>query len=157
MFMAKNQLLEKLSNKLEVELTEERLVYILSRIRKFLEASDYPSEYSTLNFYCNLTLHSKLTKYDRFPKGASNRLRSLDSGDDYSMAFHADFHKELETFLKNYNLPNLYERYKIGNLNDILNEIWSDTPIVFIDDHGKERELRINTKGIFAIGPHENS
>ncbi len=80
--MAKEQILEKLAEKLKIVPTSESdVVYILSRIRKVLEINNYPETYSTLNFYCNLALHSKI---DRLPKSIYDMfVRIKDGGTDF--------------------------------------------------------------------------
>ena len=131
--MGKEQILQKLSIKLQHSpISEEDVVYILSRIRKILETNNYPKKYTVLNFYCNLALHSKI---GRPPKEVSDKLRDIqedtDLTADYSMTYFGDFHAQLENFLTDYDLPNFYDNdSRKANFNKLLYAIYSDTPII---------------------------
>ena len=148
--MGQLKILEKLSNKLKsAPASEEDAVYILSRIRKILEIDDFPEKYSILNFYCNLALHSRI---DRFPKKVSDMLQRVRRGTDYSNSIvnFTDFHAQLKDFLKEYDLPNFYKNYKIGNFNKLLNAIYSDTPITL---RCVEYEIKIDSNGAIGGSP----
>jgi len=151
--MGKIQILDKLSKKFKSAPTsEEDAVYILSRIRKILEIDDHPERYSILNFYCNLALHSRI---DDHPKKVADMLLRVHKGTDYSNSIinFIDFHAQLQNFLKEYNLPNFYEGYKISDFNKILNAIYSDTPIIL---KAIEYEIKIGENGVVSGAPVEN-
>jgi len=127
--MAQPQILEKLSKKLaSAPTSEENVVYILSLIRKIIEMADFPKKYCILNFYCNLALHSRI---DKAPKKVLDMLQRVHEGTDYSNSIinFMDFHRQLQEFLKENNIPNFYRNCKIENFNKLLVAIYSDTPI----------------------------
>jgi hypothetical protein len=143
--MGKTQIIEKLSKKLEsAPKSEEDIIYVLSRIRKILEINNHPEKYSTLNFYCNLALHSKI---DRCPYKITSMLQRVCEGTDYSNSIinFMDFHRQLHAFIVDYELPDFYENYDIKTFNKILNEIYSDTPIII--ESTNKLEIIINNNG----------
>jgi len=134
--MAREQIIEKLNAALTTMPTSESdVVYILSRIRKILELNNHPKKYCCLNFYCNLALHSKI---DRLPQSTKEMLLRMRDGELDSSAFensilwYQDLHEQLKVFLDEFNLPNTIYTEKRGviNFNQLLNDIYSDTPII---------------------------
>lgn len=129
--MGKPDILSKLSNKLQsVPTSEEDIIYILSRIRKILEAENYPDKYSLLNFYCNLALH---TKIERVPKELAREIRRVHDNLEYIHPFfgYPDLHKQLDEFIREHKFPNFYELpgFRGKDFMDLLNSVYSDTPV----------------------------
>lgn len=129
--MGKPDILHKLSEKLQtIPTTEEDIVYILSRVRKILEAENHPEKYSILNFYCNLALH---TKIERVPKGLARELKRVHDNLEYSHPFfgYPDLHKQLCEFIEEHSLPSFYELpgFQGRKFTELLNSIYSDTPV----------------------------
>ena len=115
------EIIKKLTAQLKKGITTEvQVVYLLVGIRKLLERDGQKSEYSTLNFYCDWVVHSKLDR-----SGAENILRDFDKahplrkdGMDLPPELHnkirdiygmRSFEKELQSFLKSYDLPPIAE------------------------------------------------
>jgi len=151
--MSKEQIIEKLSQKLSIVLSSESdVVYILSRIRKILEqqSKDDRKKYCCLNFYCNLALHSKI---ERLPKSTKEMLLKIKDGELNPSAYqnsilgYQDFHKQLIDFLKEFGLPsNIYnEKYGVKKFNQLLNDIYSDTPIILTNK--QKIEVTIDKNG----------
>ena len=130
--MGEKEIKDKLLEKLKcIPETEEDIVYILSRVRKILESRNHPEKYSILNFYCNLTLHTKITNA---PKIITDELKKFHAGFGNTVMFNGsftDFHNQLETLLGDEGISNFYpldERIQ-KKINEILIDIWSHTPI----------------------------
>ena len=154
--MAKEQILDKLSKKLQhPPASEEDVVYILSRIRKILEINLYPKKYTILKFYCNLALHSKINDvppdvYDKF----RDTIKDDDLSADYSILFHAPFHAQLKIFLMDYNLPNFYDNnFRIADFNKLLYAIYSDTPIIIEEISGRKYQITFSEDGTMGGSP----
>jgi hypothetical protein len=134
---------------------EESVVFLISKIRKVLEKDNHPEKYIILNFYCNLSLHSKI---DRPPKKISIKVKDLIIGkeiEDIPIKF-SDFHSQLETFFDEYEVNNFY---KIRNsdkskkiFEQLLIETWSDIPIQIGD--GSEYIIKINKDGSASFKHH---
>lgn len=127
--MGEIQIIEKLSKKFATEpLSEEDIVYALSKIRKTLEIHGHPQKFSVLNFYCNLALHSRI---DRYPQAVEDMLVRAHKGENLSDSIinFTDFHRQIKEFAKEYGLPNWGDYYEINKFNKFLNSIYSDTPI----------------------------
>lgn len=123
----------QIESKLEVELkkrikSELQIVYILSRIRKLLEIENLKSKYPVLNFYCNWSLHSEITKTDG--KKINTILKEFIERPEkrYILSLHYQFRKELTNFLKDKELPVLSDS-QLNNFNFQLGKVISDTPI----------------------------
>ena len=111
------EIIKKLTAQLKKGITTEvQVVYLLVGIRKLIERDGQKAEYSTLNFYCDWVVHSKLDR-----SGAEKILREFDKAhplskggmdlppelqnkirDIYGMG---SFEKELQRFLESYGLP----------------------------------------------------
>jgi predicted nucleic-acid-binding Zn-ribbon protein len=132
--MCEKEIKDKLQKKLSsIPETEEDVVYVLSRIRKIFEINSRPSEFAILNFYCNLTLHTKIT---RPPKVVVKKLKEIQNGTgDYPRTFFDvtlnDFHKQLDEFCKRYGFQSFYSNKKtrLEPFNNLLIDVWSHTPI----------------------------
>lgn len=156
--MAREQILEKLTEKLKtVPISEPDVVYILSRIRKILEIDNRPEAFSTLNFYCNLALHSKIDH--RLPKSVFDMFVRIKNGGLDPKAYTnsiiglEDFHKQLKNFLKDHNLPDtIYtEKYGVKKFNKLLFDIYSDTPITLTIE--EKFEIVIDKEGGILCRP----
>ncbi len=131
--MGEPDILTKLSKKLQtVPSSEEDIVYILSRIRKFLEIKNHPAKYSILNFYCNFALHTKIDKI--IPKELGQELKRVHDNLEYNHPFlgYPKLHEQMVEFMREYSLPNFYTHpdFKGREFTEILNSIYSDTPVI---------------------------
>lgn len=130
--MARFEILDKLSGELRKEITSElQVVYILSKIRKFLEWENKQGEYKTLNFYCNWVLHSKIDRAEPVSKILTEFIENEEQR--YRFLLHEEFIGELYKFLTKYELPLLSQ----GNLHSFingLNEAISESPVDVIID-----------------------
>lgn len=154
--MGKKEILKKLTDKFRhIPKSEEDAVYVLSRVRKILELDGHPEKYSILNFYCNLALHSKIT---RPPKIVIERLEKIRAGSDYSNSIvgFADFHGQLKAFLVEHKLPNFYEiasESDVQDFNRVLNSVYSHTPIV--TEVVTKYQTSIDKNGVISGAPIE--
>ncbi len=130
--MSRQEVKDKLVEKLKlVPQSEEDVVYILSRVRKILERKNHPDKYSILNFYCNLSLHTKITKA---PKIIVDELKKFREGSEKTIMFDGsfvDFHGQLKNLLNEEGIQNFYplEEQVQKEFNGLLIDIWSHTPI----------------------------
>jgi hypothetical protein len=61
--MAKDEIIEKLRKEISKDTFDEsHVVYILSRIRKYLELTEQRDKHPFLWFYCNWALHPKIDR-----------------------------------------------------------------------------------------------
>lgn len=155
--MGEKEIKDKLIAKLKsVPESEEDVVYILSRIRKILEINNYPSEFSILNFYCNLTLHAKISKP---PKSVIEKLKKInDAAEDYAEALfaitHRDFHEQLNLFCKTYHFGSFYSENnskKVLELNNLLLSVWSHTPIRIEYTEAVDFVIEVTQDGFFSV------
>lgn len=80
--MSRDAILDKLRPKFAEPInTEERVVYILAEIRKFLERSEQAKNYFALDFYCSFALHTVMDK-----NGAHRILKRFDEAYPYIVA-----------------------------------------------------------------------
>lgn len=145
--MPKEQILEKISRQLALDNPDEcGLVYILSRIRKYLEITNTQDKYKYLNFYCNWALHTRIDK----TKSMDEVLHDFMLRDDpHHFSQCAPFFKDFERFADEYALPKtwLFAEQKM-NLIRLMVEIYSDTPIYFYPDPSKRFKLTIRKPSI---------
>ncbi len=130
--MGKNQIESKLEAELKKKIKSElQVVYILSRIRKLLEIENLKGKYPVLNFYCNWSLHSEITKTDG--KKINTILKEFIEKPEkrYMLSLHNQFRKELTKFLRDKELPILSDS-QLSNFNFQLGKVISDTPIEVI-------------------------
>ena len=126
--MGREAILEKLNKELSKEIQEEcQVIYILSRIRKYLEQNNKKSKYKVLNFYCNWALHSKMERTEP----VAGILRDFITANGEGFKNFGPFLEELNKFLKAYDLSreiisNLDNRKRFLNL---LIDIYEDTPL----------------------------
>ena len=112
---------------------ECQVVYILSRIRKYLESTNKKREYKFLNFYCNWALHAKIDRSE--PIGDVLRAFINQPDDDKFMNFEY-LHEELKKFLSalGLNATHFFERDNYLRFMNLLVDIYSDTPVEVYPD-----------------------
>lgn len=128
--MSQEEILRKLNNVLNEDIKNEyQVVYIFSRIRKFLELKGLQSKYKNLNFYCNWALHSKI---DRTEPVSEILRKFIKNKNKKELLYFRDLHKSLYVFLSDFNLPKKIITYQKNytKFMHILVEIYSDTPLV---------------------------
>lgn len=167
--MGREEILEKINKELEKGINNEsQVVYILSRIRKFLETNKQKGKYKYLNFYCNWILHSKLDEkrttsflHDMFEQ-------SIDWNEDIKKiaekikSGHKNFFKlsnlksDLKEFFKKYNLKNdVLDRNWIS-FSIILLDIIKECPIIFTSDKIYSLELLKEKEKVYCYKFHLN-
>lgn len=122
------EILEKLNRELEKDIHEEcQVVYILSRIRKYLESKNQANQYKYLNFYCNWALHSKISKTEY----VGDFLREfINHSDDDNFLKFDSLVDDLRKFLIANNLSEkLFEQKNFLRFTNLLVDIYSDTPV----------------------------
>lgn len=128
--MGQEEILQKLNRELNKKIKNEcQVIFILSRIRKFLELKDLKTKYKILNFYCNWALHVKI---DRTDCVRSILKDFIEHKDNDRFLFLEDFKDELKIFLEDFDLP--MDILKIENYKPffrLLVDIYSDTPVEF--------------------------
>lgn len=109
---------------------ESDVVYILSRIRKILEIDGKKAKYKKLKFYCDWALHAEIDNIDPI----SDELMNFpdDLLDSHNFLAYKGFHKEINIFLKEYNIQtNIYKNFEnLLNFSQKLTDIYSDTPLI---------------------------
>jgi hypothetical protein len=127
--MGRGEILDKLNVELEKDITSEcQVVYILSRIRKYLEFDNKRQEYKYLNFYCNWAMH---TQIDRTEPMVDELVAFINNKDKGFLNFDY-FKNDLLKFLKEKDLstkviddaPNFYR------FINLLIDIYTDTPLI---------------------------
>jgi len=129
--MAKEVILEKLARELAKASPDEcRVVYVLSRIRKYLEITNTHDKYKHLNFYCNWALH---TRIDRTKAIEEVLIDLLNGNNSHGFVHCGPFLKDFEKFLDDLSLPKgwIIGSDNIMNLIHLLTDIYSDTPLYF--------------------------
>ena len=77
--MGQPEIFSKLAQALDEDITTEaQVVYILSRLRKYLEITGQKKTYKDLNFYCNWALHSKLERTEPVAEALLDYLHCTD-------------------------------------------------------------------------------
>ncbi len=128
----KHAIIEKLNRELISQIkTEPQVVYILSRIRKILEIENIKDKFPVLNFYCNWSLHSEISKTDGKKINAILKEFVENKEKQYKLNLHLKFAEEFNTFLKSHFLPTL-DGKQLNNFRFILGQVISDTPIKVI-------------------------
>ncbi|MFA5870908.1 MAG: hypothetical protein WC842_03420 [Candidatus Paceibacterota bacterium] len=89
------EILEKLNTELQKDIQDEcQVIYILSRIRKYLEDKNEKKQYIYLNFYCNWALHSRIND----TKAVNVILNDFISGKDSGFLNFDYLKNDLKTF-----------------------------------------------------------
>lgn len=155
--MGEKEILDKLTEVFRKPLTEEGVVYILSRVRKILEIKNEKKEKSVLNFHCNLALHSRINNVpeeilNTFLNLTIDRFLKLKENEKYTDPFTTrfnDFHKELKAFIKENKLP-VFE-YDFKSFNELLFKIYSHTPIILND----KWQVITDPRGGISMSPYK--
>ncbi len=132
------EILEKLQYEIQKNITEEsQVVYILSRIRKYLEIKNLKGNYKYLNFYCNWALHSKIDRTEPVVEILRDFNNGTDEGKFLKFGY---FYDDLKSFLDNegLNSSTLLEKNNYLIFINLLLDILSDTPVEFYSDDKKE-------------------
>lgn len=124
--------LKKLLEENPTELDEYKLVYILSRIGKIVELKNIKKEYKFLWLYRNWALHCEIDDTKLLVDLGIFQSDDLNEREVLFMG-HNQFTSELAEFaLKQLgNKSYLDSRVKIESLVKLLDEILSDTPLIF--------------------------
>lgn len=152
--MGQFEIIEKLKKELGKDIKDEsQVVYILSRIRKYLELKNQKSKYKYLNFYCNWALHAKLDRTEPISDG----LREIAKLNEEGIKFLTFRH--LQTDLKNFFGKNNIREDILDkqwlNFSNLLVDIYSDTPLEFYPEKKKVLTIRkpekLPEKGEFSV------
>ena len=140
-------ILEKLKRELEKDVVDEcQVVFVLSRIRKYLERCEQKSYHEALKFYCDWVLHTRIHNTKRVENILlGNNLTS----DSKRFDNFEHFASTLDAFLQDNGISNKWIYIKGDSwekLKCILFDIYSDTPL-FISSTDLEEELTINKSG----------
>ena len=129
----KDEIIEKLRREVSrTTFDEPQAVYILSRIRKYLELNELKEKFPYLNFYCNWALHARIDR--RLPEPVEKMLKDYLEQTDERRLWDFDYlRSELCQFLSDCELPK-----RMTENNDIFEvfkrtvfEIYTDTPVQF--------------------------
>lgn len=131
--MAKDEIIEKLRKEISKDTFDEsHVVYILTRIRKYLEHTEQRDTYPYLWFYCNWALHPKIDR--KLPLPVETMLGDYFRKKDGKQFWDFDhLNEDLKEFLKSVELPtDIVETPAIFNrFKSRLLEIYSSTPVHF--------------------------
>lgn len=144
----RSQVIEKLDRVLINFNSEPDVVYILTRIGKILEFDYKKSDYPTIMFYRNWSVHSKIndTRYvDKYLKDFINNREKRDN-----LLFHKSLIDELSMFVENYGLSQ-FTNEQVSKFIYLLGQVISDTS-VFIQIENTRYEVSISD----PIGPEES-
>lgn len=147
----KSEILEKLRKEFEAGIsTESQAVYVLSRIRKYLEGEGSKLKYKHLNFYCNWALHDKIQK--TLP--VAGMLEDFKTGrniDDF--LYFKPLINELRKFIQDNGLPAKLIDDSASNriFMNLLVEIYTDTPLILSSADGLW-EIRIIRSKVVTKG-----
>ncbi len=133
--MGQEEILRKLNDALKKNINDEcQVVYILSRMRKYLESKDIESKYKYLTFCCNWALHPRINR----TKSVADVLLEFVKGTDGGRFLRFDpLLSDLRKFLNDQDLSreivdNNENWWRFLNL---LVDIYADTPLeVFITE-----------------------
>jgi len=127
--MGQIEILKKLNIELEKDIYDEcQVIFILSRIRKYLEMQNLKNKFKYLNFYCNWALHSKIDRTERI----ADVLREFIKGKDREKFLtFTHLKKDLEIFLNAFSLSTkiIYDNDNYLRFINLLVDIYSETPL----------------------------
>ena len=127
--MGEDEILAKLRGALVEDIADEyQVVFILSRIRKFLEFRNIKPKYKHLNFYCNWALHAKIGRTEPI----ADVLHELIRGTDEHMFLNfKPLVSDMKKFLISNDLPTkiLDDNGNYLRFANLLANIYSDTPL----------------------------
>lgn len=128
--MAQPEIQEKLVKALTEDIhSEAQVVYILSRIRKYLEILGHTKDFRVLRFYCNWALHTKIERTEAVTTG----LREFIAGKDEGKFINFDyFLTDLRKFLVDFAFPTklLDDKTNFIRFMNLLVAVYSDTPLI---------------------------
>ena len=127
--MGQPEIFSKLAQALDEDITTEaQVVYILSRLRKYLEITGQKKTYKDLNFYCNWALHSKLERTEPVADALREFLQGTDGGKFLSFDYLIE---DLKKFIDKHGLPRkiLEDNANFLRFINLLVGIYSDTPL----------------------------
>lgn len=129
----KNEIIEKLGAIITAETFDEpQAVFILSRIRKYLEETESQNNFPYLNFYCNWALHPKISR--RLPVPVETMLWDYFKQIDEKRLWDFDYLKDdLQKFLEFVELPTdiVSIDTKFNEFKKALLGIYLHTPVQF--------------------------
>lgn len=135
------EILEKLKKELNRDIQEEsQVVYILSRIRKYLEQTNLHKNYKYIIFYCNWALHSKLDRTEP----VSDLLREVTVMSETGVKFLTFqlFHADLKKFFRENSIQeNILDKQWL-KFTELLIDIYSDTPVEFYPEDKRTLTIR---------------
>lgn len=128
--MAIEYIFEKLQREFGRGVVDEcQVVFVLSRIRKYLDATKLKERFAPLYFYCNWALHTEIGS----TKSIKVVLYEFTNHEKNNMEFVelVHFGRTLKDFLINAKFPARWvsEKEDWGKLKRILHDIYSDTPL----------------------------
>jgi len=128
--MARDVLLEKLKRELGRNVEDElQVVFVLSRIRKYLEVSGLKKTCASLKFYCDWALHQEI--HGTYNVRELLRDFASDKSDDFSFLQFAHLRVCLSEFIEKEEIVSKWVSCKEQwvRLQDVLWDIYSDTPL----------------------------
>jgi len=132
--MAKDELIEKLRKEISRDTFDEsNVVFILTRIRKYLELTEQRDTYPYLWFYCNWALHPKIDR--KLPLAVETMFGDYFSKKDGKQFWDFDHLKDdLIELLKFVELPLdiVQTPQRFNSFKSKLFEIYSNTPVHFM-------------------------
>lgn len=131
-----NDIRLKLKSELENdEISEVRVVYILSRIRKILEIDGKGANYNILKFYCDWALHSRMDNTKPVNQMIKKMFEVADIDSVLDISNFRKFDLEFKEFLSAYDMQaNFYKSSeKLSKFHNILRQIYEDTPLIVKD------------------------
>lgn len=134
--MGQPEIIEKLKSELGKEIeSESQVVYILSRIRKYLELTNQKKRYKYLNFYCNWALHAKIDRTE----SVADILRGISSQTVEGIRFLTFEHlkEDLKKFFKDNDIAENALDKQWLKFARLLVDIYSDTPLEFYPEDKK--------------------
>lgn len=142
-----DNILEKIRRELEKDVVDDcQVVFVLTRIRKYLERCEEKSCHVALKFYCDWVLHTSIVNTKR----VENILLGGNLPSDNKRFDNFEhFASTLNAFLRDNGISNKWVSTEDDNwarLKCILFDIYSDTPLV-IKSIGLKEELTINKSG----------
>ena len=157
--MGKNEILEKIKKELDTEISSEcQVVYILSRIRKYLEILNendkkIDRKYKYLKFFCDWALHSKINR----TKHIKEILPNPNTPRRKTFVFFKKLRCELGSFLSETGLPRqiVKDEKKWQTLLILLNGIYADTPLIVRSQDGLDEIVIIEPEiknGSYVLG-----
>lgn len=126
-----------------------RLVYCITKIRKYLELNNKKAKYKYLNFYCNWALHSVLD-YKKTTDLIKEYILEIDNPNRHDkLYFLSDFFDEIKRFC-NEECNFLYNADLTNEIREILHKTYSDVPLTLTKEVKYKYEYQMDGKMLFA-------